>query len=104
MDHRGRKRDSEDGIVAVVRNYFEELFKSKNPSLPDFDKASEGISRKVDDNMGRILDGVFVADEVKNALFDLGPTKALGPNGFHTVFFFLRNSGGLLERMCPDCA
>jgi hypothetical protein len=42
---------------------------------------------KVTANMNLMLDAPFAVEEVKNALFEMYPTKALGPDGFPSHFF-----------------
>ncbi|KAA3485036.1 reverse transcriptase [Gossypium australe] len=60
----------------IARHYFQHLF------------TSNGVG-----NMSRILEGIvpltapFVVDEVREALKEMGPTKALGDDGFPAVFF-----------------
>jgi hypothetical protein len=49
------------------------------------------IPRKVTDEMNHLLSSPFDEIEVKNALFQMFPTKAPDPDGFPTHFFFQTN-------------
>ncbi|KAL0009469.1 hypothetical protein SO802_010971 [Lithocarpus litseifolius] len=45
------------------------------------------VPNKVTDNMQEVLLGEFTAEEVKVALFQMGPTKAPGPDDMNTLFY-----------------
>jgi hypothetical protein len=47
----------------------------------------DSVPVKVTTNMNMMLDAPFVVEEVKNALFEMYPTKAPGPDGFPAHFF-----------------
>ncbi|KAK3188720.1 hypothetical protein Dsin_028281 [Dipteronia sinensis] len=46
-----------------------------------------GIEPRLSESMGRFLDGRFTADEIKSAIFDMGATNVLGPNGLPALFY-----------------
>ena len=45
------------------------------------------VQSKVTDDMQEFLSSEFTAEEVKVALFQMGPIKALGPNGMNALFY-----------------
>jgi len=45
------------------------------------------VCRKVTDDMNNFLCAPFTENEVKNALFQMCPTKSPGPDGFPAHFF-----------------
>ena len=45
------------------------------------------MSRRITDEMNEELMRLFTEDEVKEALFQMCPTKAPGPDGFLTTLF-----------------
>ena len=45
------------------------------------------VQSKITDDMQEVLSSEFIAEEVKVALFQMGSTKALGPNGMNTLFY-----------------
>ena len=55
------------------------------------------VQSKVIDDMQEFLCSEFTAEEVKVALFQMGPTKAPGPDGMNALFY--QNFGMLLGIM-----
>jgi hypothetical protein len=51
------------------------------------DEVLEAIPGKVTAEMNADLCKPYSDDEIKAALFQMGPTKALGPDGFPTLFY-----------------
>ena len=45
------------------------------------------VQSKITDDMQEVLSSEFIAEEVKVALFQMGSTKALGPNGMNALFY-----------------
>ncbi|KAK3193017.1 hypothetical protein Dsin_024327 [Dipteronia sinensis] len=86
-DEGGRKFTDEKCIFETVCNYFESLFSSSSPSAEDFGLCSEVITSRIGLHMRHELEKWFVAEEVWLTVFNLGPTKALGHDGFHALFF-----------------
>lgn len=73
-------------LVGVL-NYYSSLFSSTKPSWEDVDSALRFIETKVDKNMNDYLDSSFSDEEIKRAVFDIGPSKAPGPDGFPSSFY-----------------
>ncbi|KAL5743553.1 hypothetical protein ACOSQ2_026669 [Xanthoceras sorbifolium] len=87
VDGRGIRRESEQGMSNVVLDYFSDLFKSIQPSSSDFSAASSFLEHKVNAHMAGRLGEAFTRAEVRAAVFEMGPNKAPGPDGFHALFF-----------------
>ena len=45
------------------------------------------VQSKVTDDMQEFLSSEFTAEEVKVVLFQMGPTKAPGPDGMNALFY-----------------
>ena len=45
------------------------------------------VQQKVTDDMKEIMTSDYGVDEIKAALFQMGPTKALGPDGMNALFY-----------------
>jgi hypothetical protein len=62
-----------------------DLFKSEGTS--NMHLVLGHVRRKVTDEMNHFLCALFDENEVKNALFQMFPTKSPGPDGFPAHFF-----------------
>jgi hypothetical protein len=72
-------------IKGMVHTFYEELFTSE--PLVAMDSVIDAIPAKMDDHMNVDLCKAFTNDEIKTALFQMGPTKAPGPDGFPAMFY-----------------
>jgi hypothetical protein len=73
------------GIKGMVQQFYGDLFSSE--PVESMDTVLEAIPTKVDDMMNASLCKPYSNEEIKTALFQMGPTKASGPNGFPAMFY-----------------
>lgn len=72
-------------LAEHVRNYFISIFSEENQSNRQC--LQYGHFPPLPDSDWNILNAPINMDEVRNALFDMAPCKAPGPDGFNACFF-----------------
>ena len=72
-------------VVEVALAYFDNLF---HVGVGDqMKECLNALQSKVTDDMREVLSSVFTTEEVKVALFQMGPTKAPRLNGMNAIFY-----------------
>ena len=74
-----------DNVAGVFENYYSQLFTSSNPSK--FEEVTIHTGQVVTDEMNKELIGDFSRGEVKLALNQMTPLKALGLDGMPPIFY-----------------
>jgi hypothetical protein len=72
-------------IKGMVHAFYEDLFTSE--PLVMMDEVLEAIPERVNDQMNDDLCKPYSNEEIKAALFQMGATKAPGPDGFPAMFY-----------------
>ncbi|XP_075636847.1 uncharacterized protein LOC142609101 [Castanea sativa] len=72
-------------VAEVASEYFNNIFSAG--VADQMGECLNAVPHKVTNNMLEVLSGDFTAEEVKVALFQMGPTKALGPDGMNALFY-----------------
>jgi hypothetical protein len=88
----------ESEIKGMVHSWCEKLFTSEPTSSTDV--ILEAMPTKVDTQMNVDLCKAYTNEEIKTALFQMGPTKAPGPDGFPAMFYQVH--WDLVENMVCD--
>ena len=77
--------EEKEDIVEVATNYFNSLFTTGVCS--QVDECLDTVMPKVTPDMQQVLSSEFTAEEIKTMLFQMGPTKALGPDVMNAIFY-----------------
>ena len=84
MDENGNWYDSIDGIAEVAVSYFKNLYTTSYPTC--ILEVLDTIPTKVIADMNQFLIQEFTREEVKAALKQMHPTKALSLDGMFAIF------------------
>ncbi|XP_074282749.1 uncharacterized protein LOC141607292 [Silene latifolia] len=99
-DDQGRKFETQEGIKRVAVDYFAKLFETSNPVLAvdEF----RGVEDRVLGEMNSSLREPYTGEEVLDALNQMHPLKAPGPDGMNALFFqnYWHNVGPSVIRTC----
>ena len=74
-----------EDVVKVAVDYFDNLFCAG--SCNQMEECLSTVSAKVSLAMQDMLSRDFIADEIKEVVFQMGPTKAPGPDGINALFY-----------------
>jgi predicted transcriptional regulator len=74
-----------DELEAMMKEFYEDLYKSKGTIV--IEEVLSNVPSKVTPAMNADLLETYTESEVNNALFQMFPTKAPGPDGFPAHFF-----------------
>lgn len=75
MDPQGRWLENCEEVAEVVVQYFNDIFSSS--PCTRVDECLETVPQKLTLDMQQFLSSEFNANEIKAALFQMGPTKVL---------------------------
>ena len=78
-------KEDREGLQELIRNFFQELYKKESKVNPH--ELLNLVKRTMKDDMNRALTKAFSAEEISNSLFQIGPLKAHGPDGFPAHFY-----------------
>ncbi|KAL5546661.1 hypothetical protein UlMin_006348 [Ulmus minor] len=79
--------EDKEGIAHIAESYFTNLFSSSSPHFLDMDMVLNSLEAKVSPAMNEQLDGPFVAEDVRAAVFQMAPSKSPGADGMSALFY-----------------
>ena len=84
-DSTGVWKEDREEIKEMSRQFFQSLYEKEDEVRPH--AILELVQKKVNEDMNMDLTKDFSAAEISDALFQIGPLKAPGPDGFPARFY-----------------
>lgn len=84
-DENGKWQKSEPELEKTMVYYFQQLFSSNGNT--DYEEVADVMRGCLSDEMNQKLLADFMAEEIRQALFQMHPSKAPGPDGFFPLFY-----------------
>ena len=78
-------QEDEGAVSALLVEYYTKLFTSSNPQ--DLDHILDGVQFVVTNEMRAELEKPYTSEEVGEAIRQMAPLKALGPDGMPLLFY-----------------
>ena len=72
-------------VVDVASDYFMNIFKAG--TCDRMEECLNAVHWRLTDDMLEVLSRPYNSDEVRGALFQMGPTKSPGPDGMNVLFY-----------------
>lgn len=74
-------------VLEVIERNFSSISQFTNPATSVVDRVTKMVSHRLDGELLAFLETDFTLEEVTKAIFQIGPTKAPGLDGFHAFFY-----------------
>ena len=84
-DSTGVWKENREEIKVMARQFFQSLYEKEAEVRPH--EILQLVEKRVTEDMNKELTKNFTTEEISDALFQIGPLKALGPDGFPARFF-----------------
>jgi hypothetical protein len=84
-DQDGSTKTGQKDIAELFVSYFSQLFATSNPS--EFEPVLNGVAQCITEDMNQALIAEFTAVEVYQAVNQMAPQKAPGPDGMAPLFY-----------------
>lgn len=87
QDEYGTIRKGHREVADVATNYFQNLYASEETDVELYAEVFSGFTQRVTQDMNDDLTRQITEKEIQEALFDMGPHRAPGPDGFSAAFY-----------------